>query len=89
MRAYVSGLLGDRFEVEAVADGEAALAAARAHPPDLVLSDVMMPKLDGFGLLQALRADSVTCVKFRSFWFPRVRVRRAASRAWRRGRTII
>jgi len=57
MRAYVSRLLSGRFDVQAVSDGEAALAAARAHPPDLVLSDVMMPKLDGFGLLRALRAD--------------------------------
>jgi len=57
MRAYVSRLLSGRFDVQAVADGEAALDAARAHPPDLVLSDVMMPKLDGFGLLRALRAD--------------------------------
>ena len=48
MRAYVSGLLGGRFEVEAVSDGEAALATAKAHPPDLVLADVMMPKLDCF-----------------------------------------
>ena len=58
MRAYVSGLLSGRFEVQAVSDGEAALAAAKAHPPDLVLADVMMPKLDGFGLLRALRADA-------------------------------
>ena len=57
MRDYVRRLLGERYEVEAVADGEAALAAARARPPDLVLSDIMMPRLDGFGLLQALRAD--------------------------------
>jgi light-regulated signal transduction histidine kinase (bacteriophytochrome) len=57
MRSYVTRLLGCRFDVRAVPDGEAALAAARAHPPDLVLSDVMMPKLDGFGLLRALRAD--------------------------------
>jgi PAS domain S-box-containing protein len=57
MRAYVSRLLRSRFDVEAVPDGEAALAAVRAHPPDLVLSDVMMPKLDGFGLLCALRED--------------------------------
>ncbi len=61
MRAYVSRLLGSRFDVQAVSDGEAALHAARAHPPDLILSDVMMPKLDGFGLLNALRADSRVC----------------------------
>ena len=46
-----------RFDVQAVADGQAALEAARANPPDLVLSDVMMPRLDGFGLLRELRAD--------------------------------
>jgi signal transduction histidine kinase len=40
-----------------VADGAAALQAARRAPPDLVLADVMMPELDGFELLQALRAD--------------------------------
>jgi PAS domain S-box-containing protein len=57
MRAYVSRLLSGRFDVQAVADGHAALEAARAHLPDLVLSDVMMPRLDGFGLLRALRAD--------------------------------
>jgi PAS domain S-box-containing protein len=58
MRTYVSRLLAGRYDVEAVSDGEAALKAARAHPPNLVLSDVMMPKLDGFGLLRALREDS-------------------------------
>jgi PAS domain S-box-containing protein len=60
MRNYVRRLLVQRYEVEAVPDGEAALAAARASPPDLVLSDVMMPRLDGFGLLNALRADPAT-----------------------------
>jgi signal transduction histidine kinase/CheY-like chemotaxis protein len=58
MREYIRRLLVDRgFAVEAVADGEAALAAARRRKPDLVLSDVMMPRLDGFGLLAALRGD--------------------------------
>ncbi len=57
MRAYVRRLLGDRFDVVAVPDGKAALDAARARKPDLVLSDVMMPGLDGFGLLRELRAD--------------------------------
>ncbi len=58
MRGYVRRLLlGQGYEVEAVGDGEAALAAARRQPPDLVLTDVMMPGLDGFGLLRALRGD--------------------------------
>jgi signal transduction histidine kinase/FixJ family two-component response regulator len=60
MRAYVARLLRDRWDVEAVADGAAALAAIRARRPDLVLTDVMMPNLDGFGLLAALRADPST-----------------------------
>jgi signal transduction histidine kinase len=57
MREYVSRLLREQFVVEAVGDGDAALVAARARRPDLVLSDVMMPGLDGFGLLRELRAD--------------------------------
>jgi len=58
MRRYVEKLLqGAAYRVAAVSDGEAALAAARSLRPDLILSDVMMPNLDGFGLLQALRSD--------------------------------
>ncbi len=60
MRDYVRRLLVDRYDVEAVADGEAALAAVRRDLPDLVLSDVMMPRLDGLGLLRALRDDPRT-----------------------------
>ncbi|MGA9737635.1 MAG: response regulator [Candidatus Sulfotelmatobacter sp.] len=57
MRQYLIRLLAERYEVEAVPDGEAALASSRKRTPDVVLSDVMMPNLDGFGLLEALRAD--------------------------------
>ena len=60
MREYVTRLLKEEYDVEAVGDGAAALAAARARLPDLVLADVMMPTLDGFGLLQALRDDPRT-----------------------------
>ncbi len=60
MRGYLCRLLGGRYEVEAVADGEAALAAARRDPPALVISDVMMPRLDGLDLVAALRADERT-----------------------------
>jgi PAS domain S-box-containing protein len=59
MRTYLQKLLQTAgFQVEAVGDGEQALAAARQRKPDLVLSDVMMPKIDGFGLLAALRKNS-------------------------------
>jgi signal transduction histidine kinase len=60
MRDYVSRLLAAHYEVEAVANGEAALSAALRTVPDLVLTDVMMPVLDGFGLLRRLRAHTTT-----------------------------
>ena len=45
------------FDVEAVPDGLAALEAVRRRAPDIVVSDVMMPELDGFGLAMAVRQD--------------------------------
>ncbi|HEY6456989.1 MAG TPA: response regulator [Steroidobacteraceae bacterium] len=57
MRHYLRRLLGTHWHVEAVPDGAAALRAIRAHKPDLLISDVMMPELDGFSLLRQLRAD--------------------------------
>ena len=61
MRRYVARLLeGQGYRVTAVGDGEAAFAAAAAAPPDLILTDVMMPKRDGFGLLRAVRQDPRT-----------------------------
>jgi signal transduction histidine kinase len=60
MRGYICRLLGERWMVEAVADGRAALEAARERAPDLFLADVMMPGLDGFQLLRDLRADPRT-----------------------------
>jgi PAS domain S-box-containing protein len=57
MRDYMTRLLGDRWTIESVEDGVAALDAIKTKRPDLVLTDVMMPKLDGFGLLKAIRSD--------------------------------
>ena len=63
LRAYLSRLLEPTYQVTAVADGEQALRAARELRPDLVLADIMMPNLDGIGLVRALRADpAVTAV---------------------------
>jgi signal transduction histidine kinase len=56
MRDYVRQLLeGQGFTVEAVGDGEAALEAASKTPPDLILTDIMMPRLDGIQLLKRVR----------------------------------
>jgi PAS domain S-box-containing protein len=57
MREYVLRLLQDRYEVLAVGDGEAALAGAREWRPHLILSDIMLPRLDGFEFVKAVRAD--------------------------------
>jgi len=45
------------FTVHTAADGQTALALARCHPPDVVLTDLDMPGLDGLQLCQAIRAD--------------------------------
>ncbi len=61
MRNYVTRLLRSAgYRVESAPDGATALVAARALKPRLVLSDVMMPNLDGIGLMEALHADPAT-----------------------------
>ncbi|GAA4811900.1 SpoIIE family protein phosphatase [Streptomyces ziwulingensis] len=61
MREYLTRLLrGAGYEADTVDDGQAALHAVRADAPDLVISDVMMPGLDGLALVAALRADPRT-----------------------------
>ena len=58
MRDYMRRLLASQYEVRVAADGEAALTEMLEHRPNLLLSDVMMPRLDGFGLLAAVRGDA-------------------------------
>ncbi|MDQ7802811.1 SpoIIE family protein phosphatase [Amycolatopsis sp. A133] len=60
MRDYLVRLLRDDYAVTAVRDGVEAFAAACAEPPELIISDVMMPRLDGLGLLAELRGDPRT-----------------------------
>jgi PAS domain S-box-containing protein len=61
MREYLVRLLrGAGYRVDAVADGQQALSHIRAERPDLVVSDVMMPRLDGLALVAALRNDPHT-----------------------------
>ena len=57
MRAYVKSLLEAYADVTVCADGEEAFALLLRDPPDLLLSDVMMPRLDGFGLIARIRAS--------------------------------
>ncbi len=60
MRAYITRLLYGTYRVDTVADGQEALARATENPPDLIISDVMMPRLDGIALVRQLRADPRT-----------------------------
>jgi signal transduction histidine kinase/DNA-binding response OmpR family regulator len=60
MRDYLQRLLQAQWQVEVCTNGIEALAAIEREAPDLILSDVMMPQLDGFGLLAALRAHPAT-----------------------------
>lgn len=57
MRGYLARLLGERWHVETASDGGAALERINARVPDLVIADVMMPVIDGFGLLRAIRSS--------------------------------
>jgi signal transduction histidine kinase len=58
LRYYIERLLESHgHEVHSVADGEAALSALHERRPDLLITDIMMPGLDGFGLLREVRAD--------------------------------
>ncbi len=60
MRAYLTRLLGRHWTVRTTANGEEALRAVSERRPDIVLTDVMMPRVDGFELLAALRSDPAT-----------------------------
>ncbi len=50
----------DGYDVEVASDGEMALESARAAPPDIIFLDIRLPKLDGFGVLEALHKDDRT-----------------------------
>ncbi len=60
MREYVATLLSGSYDVDTAADGLEALERVAERCPDLVVTDVMMPRLDGFGLLERLQADPAT-----------------------------
>ncbi len=60
MRDYIGRLLGQHWAVEIVPDGGSALEAALRERPDVIVADVMMPVMDGFELLRAVREHETT-----------------------------
>ncbi len=62
LRTYLGDVLADLYDVELVPDGRAALEAVRREVPDLVVADVMMPVVDGYELVEAIRQDPATSV---------------------------
>lgn len=61
LAGYMNKLLAPHYNVLMAINGRDGLEQAKRHVPDLILSDVMMPQMDGFALTQALREDEVTC----------------------------
>lgn len=59
MRTYLRHCLGESYHYDEAADGHEALERARTNVPDLIITDVMMPGLDGHAFSQALKADPV------------------------------
>jgi DNA-binding response OmpR family regulator len=58
--SLVEGFKAAGFEVISAYDGEEAITAIRENKPDVILLDIMMPKLDGFGVAWELKADPAT-----------------------------
>jgi CheY-like chemotaxis protein len=61
-RAAETTLKREGYRVVTAADGEEALTAARAEPPDLILLDLIMPRMQGFDVLRALKQDERTAL---------------------------
>ena len=58
-RTMYAEFLEELFEVHQAADGEEALASMRARTPDLVITDLSLPRMDGFELVKRMRSDAV------------------------------
>ncbi len=60
LQGYIRSCLAPTYHLWLAEDGEQGLAIARKQVPDLIITDVMMPKMDGFALTQALKQDQIT-----------------------------
>jgi signal transduction histidine kinase len=57
LRAFISGIVGARWRVQTATNGREGLETARRLRPDMIVSDVMMPEMDGFEMVETLRKD--------------------------------
>ena len=59
VRTYIKDQLGDQYQVLEASNGKQGIEIATAHVPDIIITDIMMPELDGHGFCHLVKNDKL------------------------------